>query len=79
VHLHYGSQVSLYSLAIAKLLSISSQQSHAARFGGLLYCFLRGLDEHGAGVWTARPSWDDLLSWEDALRSRRNFGTGWGA
>jgi exodeoxyribonuclease V beta subunit len=68
---HYEDQVELYTLAVVKLLGVSNAQEHEARFGGLLYCFLRGVGEQGGGVWTARPSWKDLATWETALRARR--------
>jgi exodeoxyribonuclease V beta subunit len=71
---HYEEQVALYVLAIVKLLGVRSRDEYTARFGGLLYCFLRGFDAGGAGVWTARPTWDDVLGWENALRARRFAG-----
>jgi exodeoxyribonuclease V beta subunit len=71
---HYVDQLQLYSLAIAKLLGIRSALEHEARFGGLLYCFLRGFGPHGAGLWSVRPTWNDLLSWQDRLRAWRPEG-----
>jgi exodeoxyribonuclease V beta subunit len=71
---HYADQVELYALAVGKLLGATTAAEHGARFGGLLYCFLRGLGEGGAGVWSARPGWDDLRRWEDELRTRRLDG-----
>jgi exodeoxyribonuclease V beta subunit len=68
VELHYAGQAQLYALAIAKLLGTRSAEQHEARFGGMLFCFLRGMGEEGRGVWTARPSWDDLVQWEAALQ-----------
>jgi exodeoxyribonuclease V beta subunit len=72
---HYQDQVALYALAVAKLLGVRTREEHDARFGGLLYLFLRGLHAGGAGVWAARPGWDDLVAWEAALRARR-YGVG---
>jgi len=66
----YGDQVSLYSLAVGKLLGVRSAKEHEQRFGGLLYCFLRGLDGEGGGVWASRPSWDDVRASEAALAER---------
>jgi exodeoxyribonuclease V beta subunit len=71
---HYADQVHFYALAVVKLLGVRSRAEHEARFGGILYCFLRGMDGHGAGVWSARPTWDEVTGWEDALRSRRLDG-----
>jgi exodeoxyribonuclease V beta subunit len=74
---HYGDQVKLYALAIVSLLEIEDRAQYGRRFGGLLYCFLRGMDDGGAGVWSSRPSWDELTSWRTWLRDR-STGGGWG-
>jgi exodeoxyribonuclease V beta subunit len=70
VEAHYADQVHLYALATVKLLGIATKAEHDARFGGLLYCFLRGFDERGAGLWSARPSWEDVGAWDEALARR---------
>jgi exodeoxyribonuclease V beta subunit len=72
VAVHYEEQLELYALATVKLLGIRSREEYDARFGGLLYCFLRGFSR-GAGVWTARPSWEKVVEWGDAL-GRRAMG-----
>ncbi|HZU82848.1 MAG TPA: UvrD-helicase domain-containing protein, partial [Polyangiaceae bacterium] len=68
VRAQYEAQARLYSLAIARLLGSRTREEHDARFGGVLYCFLRGLDGRGRGLWSARPTWDELVGWDDALR-----------
>jgi exodeoxyribonuclease V beta subunit len=73
---HYGDQVKLYALAIVSLLEIEDRAEYDRRFGGLLYCFLRGMDDGGAGVWSSRPSWDELTSWRTWLRERGTGGGG---
>jgi exodeoxyribonuclease V beta subunit len=65
---HYRDQVKLYTLAVTKLLGVTRRSEHEARFGGLLYCFLRGFDSDGCGLWSLRPSWDDVLAWIEELR-----------
>ena len=70
VQSHYADQVSLYALATVRLLGVASRKDYDARFGGILYCFLRGLDESGAGLWTTRPTWDQTTAWERELRQR---------
>jgi exodeoxyribonuclease V beta subunit len=65
---HYDHQVKLYTLAITKLLGIRDRDEHEARFGGLLYCFLRGFGPGGAGLWSRRPDWDEILRWAEELR-----------
>jgi exodeoxyribonuclease V beta subunit len=67
---HYGEQVMLYTLAVVKLIGVRSRADHEARFGGLLYCFLRGFDGDGRGLWVARPSWDEIVAWDRRLRDR---------
>jgi exodeoxyribonuclease V beta subunit len=68
---HYEEQVRLYTLAVVRLLGVRSRADHAARFGGLLYCFLRGFDGEGGGLFTARPSWEEIVAWDERLRDRR--------
>jgi exodeoxyribonuclease V beta subunit len=72
VRRRYDDQVKLYSLAIAKLLRINDE-SDMRRFGGVYYCFLRGFGEPGAGVWFARPSWPDLVNWNEDIRRGQAF------
>jgi exodeoxyribonuclease V beta subunit len=68
---HYDAQRKLYALAIAKLLGIAAEAEHEERFGGILYCFLRGFGGAGQGLWSERPSWRELSAWADEVR-------GWG-
>jgi exodeoxyribonuclease V beta subunit len=75
VRAHYEEQVRLYALAVVKLLGLRGPEDHEARFGGILYVFLRGLDGAGAGLWSSRPGWGDVLGWDEELRARR-FGGG---
>ncbi len=72
---HYTEQAKLYALAVVRLLGVRSRAEHEARFGGLLYCFLRGFDASG-GLWSARPSWDEIVAWDQSLRVRRQWGLG---
>jgi exodeoxyribonuclease V beta subunit len=74
VRAHYEDQVRLYSIAVVNLLGIATREAHDARFGGILYCFLRGLDAAGRGVWSARPTWDDVVRWQRELGERRPWG-----
>ena len=64
---HYETQARLYTVAVVKLLGVATRAHHDARFGGVLYCFLRGLDARGQGLWSSRPSWDDVERWERDL------------
>jgi exodeoxyribonuclease V beta subunit len=69
---HYFDQAKLYALAVVKLLGVRSRADHEARFGGILYCFLRGFDESG-GLWASRPGWDEIMAWDESLRARRQW------
>jgi len=62
---HYELQVRIYTLAALRFLGIRDEAAYEARFGGVLYVFLRGLPE--AGVWTSRPAWADVRTWEREL------------
>jgi exodeoxyribonuclease V beta subunit len=69
---HYVDQAKLYALAVVKLLGVRSRADHESRFGGVLYCFLRGFDE-SCGLWAARPGWDEIVEWDESLRARRQW------
>lgn len=62
---HYALQVRIYTLAALRFLGLADEATYEARFGGVLYVFLRGLP--GAGVWTCRPSWAETRAWEREL------------
>lgn len=68
---HYDLQAQLYTLSMVRLLGVRDEASYEARFGGLLYVFLRGFAADGppgAGVYFARPAWTEVLAYEEALR-----------
>jgi exodeoxyribonuclease V beta subunit len=79
VEAHYAEQVHLYALAVLKLLGTKTREAYEGRFGGLFYCFLRGMEQRSAettaeGLWSSRPSWDDVLAWDAALEAKRFAG-----
>jgi exodeoxyribonuclease V beta subunit len=66
---HYPRQMQLYSLALCKMLGVEGERDYEARFGGMLYCFLRGmLLGDGLGTFARRPTWAEIVAWEDDLR-----------
>ena len=68
---HYELQAKLYSLALVKALAIQSEAVYDRSFGGLFYVFLRSLrGEHAKppGVYFKRPSWADILGYEDEVK-----------
>jgi exodeoxyribonuclease V beta subunit len=71
---HYLDQVRIYAVATLKLLGIASRAAYDQRFGGILYVFLRGMDATGRGLWSTRPTWDEVTAWEQDLQ-RRARGT----
>lgn len=64
---HYDLQAQLYTIGVVRWLGIRDEAAFEARFGGVLYVFLRGVDGAGAGVWFSRPTWAEVLHWEEAL------------
>jgi exodeoxyribonuclease V beta subunit len=65
----YELQARLYALGVLRMLELSDEQSYEERFGGLLYCFLRGMAQgDGHGVHFERPEWHTVRDWESELR-----------
>ncbi len=73
VELHYLVQARLYTIGALRALRIHDEVDYQARFGGLLYAFLRGMPE-GGGVYVARPAWDEVVAWERALLEDEPWG-----
>jgi len=68
---HYDLQVKLYVLALMKALGVHSESEYEARFGGLVYVFLRGLRRSGGdvqGIYFQRPNWSQILSYEVEIK-----------
>jgi exodeoxyribonuclease V beta subunit len=63
---HYQTQAQLYTVAALRLLGVTDRAAHERRFGGVLYCFLRGRrpEDPGAGVHFHRPDWDEVQRWQ---------------
>jgi exodeoxyribonuclease V beta subunit len=73
---NYREQLGLYALALIKLLGVRTEAEYLARFGGAIYCFLRGLDGDGGGLWSARPSWAEIMGWSEDLGAGRSLRGG---
>ncbi|MDP2875935.1 MAG: UvrD-helicase domain-containing protein, partial [Holophaga sp.] len=70
---HYLLQVKIYTVTACRFLGITDGAHYDRAFGGVVYVFLRGLPE-GEGVWTCRPSWEEVQGWErdiSALQPQR--------
>ena len=72
----YAVQAELYTLAAVRLLDVTSPESFERRFGGVLYCFLRGMraDDASAGVYFRRPTWSDIQDWQRAMLEPMYWG-----
>jgi exodeoxyribonuclease V beta subunit len=71
VEVHYALQAKLYSLALVKALEIRSEPAYEQRFGGLVYVFLRGLKGSSSerpAVYFCRPTWAEILKYEEDLK-----------
>jgi exodeoxyribonuclease V beta subunit len=72
VRASYGRQEQLYSLALCRLLGVRDAAAYEACFGGVLYCFLRGMARApvgSEGVWFGRPPWSQIVAWDEELRA----------
>jgi exodeoxyribonuclease V beta subunit len=77
---HYRLQARLYALALVKMLGVHEAAGYERRMGGLLYCFLRGMRPDGEGtegVYFERPSWAQILAWEEDLVRSEIPGARW--
>jgi exodeoxyribonuclease V beta subunit len=63
---NYGVQARLYTMAALRHFGIGDEATYEERFGGVLYCFLRGRrpDDAEAGVYFHCPSFAQVLSWQ---------------
>jgi exodeoxyribonuclease V beta subunit len=67
---NYRVQAELYTLAMVKLFGLSTRASFDERFGGTVYCFVRGMEKQGSGergVFFIRPDYDAVLATERGL------------
>jgi exodeoxyribonuclease V beta subunit len=70
VERNYRLQAKLYGLALVKMLGVHGRSDCEKRFGGFLYCFLRGMRAKGdgaVGIHAERPDWDTIEAWEEEL------------
>ncbi len=66
----YRLQVQLYALALARIVGVTDEASHAARFGGVVYVFLRAPGGRTPGIVVERPAWSVLAGWETEVPER---------
>jgi exodeoxyribonuclease V beta subunit len=75
---NYETQARLYTVAALRLLGIADQAAHERRFGGVLYCYLRGMrpDDPAAGIHFHRPGWDEVQAWHREMLGDRFWRLG---
>ena len=79
VYREYQLQAQLYTIALARMLEIETENAHRRRFGGLLYCFMRGMgrpmDAEGRqpAVFYVRPTLDKLVELTTDLANRDDY------
>ena len=73
---NYEIQARIYTLAALRLCGIATAAELDRRFGGMFFCFLRGLgaNEDHAGIHCVRPDWDTILAWERDMLEPRFWG-----
>ena len=53
---NYGLQYYLYTLVVHRYLkNFLAGYDYASHFGGVLYLFVRGMDEEGSGIFFHKP------------------------
>jgi exodeoxyribonuclease V beta subunit len=73
---NYEIQARLYTLAVLRLAGLNDCDSFERRFGGVLYCFLRGMrpGEEQAGIYFRRPDWQTVLDWQSEMLGAEFWG-----
>ena len=73
---HYTVQAELYTAAVVRLLGISDSDAFERGFGGVLYCFLRGMrsDDPTAGIYFRRPRWAEVVAGQRAMLESAYWG-----
>ena len=67
IRANYALQERLYALALVRMLGIEDAAGYEARFGGALYIFVRGLGRSADAVRGRRPTFDEIVAWQQEL------------
>lgn len=70
----YEVQARIYTIAALRLVGIDTRTEFERRYGGVFFCFLRGLGEDG-GIHHLRPDWDTVVAWEKDMLDSQFWGT----
>ena len=73
---NYEIQARLYTLAVMRLAGLDDRAGFERRFGGVLYCFLRGMrpGDEQAGTYFRRPDWQTVLDWRAEMLGSQFWG-----
>ena len=73
---NYDIQARLYTLAVLRLAGLNDRAAFEQRFGGVLYCFLRGMrpGDEQAGIYFRRPDWQTVLDWQAEMLGSEFWG-----
>ena len=73
---NYEIQARLYTLAVLRLAGLNARAAFERRFGGVLYCFLRGMrpGDEQTGTYFRRPDWQTVLSWQTEMLGSEFWG-----
>jgi exodeoxyribonuclease V beta subunit len=71
VERNYRLQAKLYGLAVVKMLGVEKDADYRARFGGIVFCFLRGMPRNG--IYFERPSFDMVQTWYEELSKEKRL------
>ncbi len=66
---NYATQAMLYSLATMSQFGLLDRESYDSQFGGYLYVFLRGTGASNHGMYSARPTYDEVVAYRASLMS----------
>ena len=69
VEASYRWQIRIYTLALMRAVGIVTREQYEARFGGVIYVYLRGLSADGRGLFVQGPTpWEELQDLDAVLR-----------
>jgi exodeoxyribonuclease V beta subunit len=74
---NYDVQARIYTIATLRLCGITTVDDYARRFGGVVFCFLRGLRDQKdgrTGIHFFKPTWQDVLTWEKDMLGQQFWG-----
>lgn len=69
----YDVQARIYTIAALRLVGIDTRAAFERRYGGVFFCFLRGLDKD-AGIHHLKPDWDTVISWQREMLDPQFWG-----